>query len=489
MADTSGPPKAGLDLSKLLGSAKNVVDPVAAASPVTDAHAAESVVQTPEVAKPSSGGLDLSKLMLKTKPAPLAEAPAAKEPVAPAREKASEPVAEHRVQLTGKLTFSDPPKTEPPKAPSKPVGVGGQRAVGQVGQAGGVAAGAKAGQMVGAFSAPAAAQAEPAKALAAAAPSNRKLEAQMSRGGLEIDRLNIVQKEARKYPAGYFGVDEIFLAIQDTVNVMRANLWRALPEYSAFVIGAKIMGAVRRDAFCVWDGENFTGPFEVPPAEPTAYSVLDADDVIDNCRGKLSCTLFQSGPRHEMHGDVHLGRVLRLISVAPEPEQMEDMREREEQRLAERMAIRKRCTTPVEWVQKLIELRIETAAKFIEDPIFFRVTVESEPKQEILFHIEKTKLTTLIGKPGETLLPGALEITLSVMGMQGLWDTELDWPFLFSSGLARASGDLDLLSRLYWVNFEIVRRIRLFNQTQKAPSPENPYALEVRKVAPAKGNK
>jgi hypothetical protein len=237
---------------------------------------------------------------------------------------------------------------------------------------------------------------------------------------------------------------------------------------------------VRRDAFAEWNGEALSGLLDQAPSAPTAYWVLDADEIIDNCRGKLSCVQVQAAPHLELHGDGHLGRLLRVIHVPANEEQLADVREREEVRLAHRLSLRKASKTPAEWLVKMITLRIEAAAKFIVEPIFLRVTIEDTVKQEILFHIEKGKLTPLIGKPGETLVPGAVEVAVRPKALQALWDMECDWHFLFTIGLARASGDLDVLSRLHWVNFEIVRRIRLFNHTQKVPGPEHPTWVDVR---------
>ncbi len=340
--------------------------------------------------------------------------------------------------------------------------------------------------MGGAFEQPVSGQEH--KALNTPGSNNLKLEQQMSVQGAKQERLNVIQKEARKYPLGHFGLDEIFFCLSEVVNVVRVNIWRIVDEYPKFTLQLESVGSERRTIFVEWDGENFSPLLEQSSNEPTLVGALDADDIIDHMRGKISCTQMELGPYPQMRGDVHLARALHIMHMAPNltEEQREFFEEREAQRFATRSKARQRCKTPVEWLETYITMGVETCAKFIEEPIFFRVTIESEPKQEILFHIEAKKLTALTGKPGETLLPGAVEVTVSPLALQALWDMECNWQFLFTAGQMRATGDLDLLSRLRWLNPEVVRRIRLFNRLQKPLGPEsNDYWHEVRKTKPA----
>jgi hypothetical protein len=411
-----------------------------------------------DVKKP---GLDLSKLLAKAKPSAAPDAPT---------EVAPKP-ASVTADVAAKVTQSP---AAPKAPPSKPIGVGGQARVGQVGTLGGVAKSSSP------LAAPTA-KAEPAKALVAAAPINRKIEAIASRQGAKADKLNVVQREERKYPYACFGVDELYVFAETMFNTIRAHVWKVKSEFPTFTIGLRYIGSIRKECSVTWTGEKFETDWEKIPEKYDALATVDADLAIDYVRGVMSCVATEFADGLVLDDPQALLWKLRVMRWKYDNESLSDKLKEVDGGLQERKkALRDASKNAIDFLCKYTSMKVEKAADWIVEPLFLRFIVEGDQPTEILFHFQKGQFTVLQGKPGETLAPGVVDVTVSKRGLQAMWDRECQFHFAFLSGLFRATGELDMLRKFQICNTETVRRIRAYNQSQKPSSQAEPLLLDVK---------
>lgn len=406
---------------------------------------------------PKKSGVDLSRLLAKAKPLTPATPAAGEVPAAVPAAVAASP-------------------TKPPVAPSKPIGVGGRSGLGEVGTKGGVQ------KQQGPLAAPVAGKpAATPRALVAAAPVNRQIEALTSRQGQKADKLNVVQREERKYPFACFGVDELYVFAETMFNAVRANVWKAKDQFPTFTLGLRYIGSVRREYSTHWDGSKFTTDWSQISGTPDALATIEADLAIDYVRGVMSCVATEMAEGLKLDDPKSLLWALRVMRWKFENEELterlkavdDDIQERKQQ-------AREQSSDAVDFLVRFVSFKIEKAAQWIVGPLFLRFIIQADPAVEVLFHFQKGQFTVLRGKPGETLSEGAVDVTVTKRGLQAMWDREIQFHFAFLSGLFTATGDLDVLRTVQLCGAETIRRIRAFNISHQPSSQAAPLLLDVR---------
>lgn len=455
--------KKGLDMSKLLAKAK----PQAPAEPPPQEKPAEPspppVTQqakpptttppthqpqrpmtqpkpspTKPAGEPAIEGPDVSVLFNATKPA---EKPAQRPPPPKPQPKPQPPPKPPPTQA------KPPPKPEPPKEDPAPVIAAATRAT----------TGVVAAQNT-AFSS--------------------SVEAITSREGAKGLKLDVTVAETRKYPRGYYGCDEMFLHAEQMFDIVRRHVWRVRPEHKAgFQVAYRLVGTTLFDCGVIWDGQNIHELVDELPKNPTVTAITDADAIIDQVRGRFTCTLTNARNISKSEGDPWLLYWLGVrIQDGMDKAQLENIREQDNARLEAKDKVRKASKDAVDCFANLMEWQIKPIEKSIIEPLFVRATLALPVPVEILFHLENGKLTVLQGKPGETLMPGALELKVDEMAIEASFVGECSFYYLMLSNHIQLSGDLKLLNDLNIItNPYALDLVKFVNKTGKPIGPDNRF--------------
>lgn len=309
---------------------------------------------------------------------------------------------------------------------------------------------------------------------------NQLLTNQLSQQGTKQERLNVIQKEARLYPRGAFGVDEIYLFCESLLNQMRSHLAKAKAHSPTFTLALKIVGAARQDLSVHFDGTQLKVDWERIPEETTALVTVESDTAIDSVRGCLGCAHTQLRPSNHYQGEQKLLYLLGLKRYHVDDEEIDELLSArpEDNGL---QAMKAGCQEAIRLVQKTIAARMERFVPFHNEPVMVRarcIEVAGEPATELLFHIENKKLSLMRGKVGETLAPGSVELLFHPLAIEALWQTQCHLNFLIISHHVEVSGDLQLAKRLGILTFETLRRVQHRQTTGQGPSRSNPLNLQ-----------
>jgi hypothetical protein len=424
------PKPKGLDLGKLL---KKKAPDAPANEP------AAQPLETPPVAQAKPKGLDMAKLLAKAKPAE----PAQPRPGAgvPSQEALSEvgggaDASSTDASRVATSTQSGTPMVAKPVAPANP------------------------------FVPPKPPRPEkvvaPTKPLNSAAPAVStavvkdpgttrfvaSVEESASREGKKDLALDLTVAEQRKYPLGFYGFDEIFVQCEHLADTVRRHLYRLRDEHKeGFSVAYRIVGAHFMSFGLVWDGKTLHELDGALPENPTVSATVDADMMIDQVRGRFTCIQTSARNTLPLTGDVLLLYWLGIrIEDGMDPAMLKVVHQQDEARREEGERLRKAARDPIDAFSRLLEWRMRPRAEKMVEPLFMRAKARSGAQAvELLFHFENQKLTVLRGKPGETLVQGALELEVDEVALRALYEGEADIYFLMLARHITFSGDLNLL--------------------------------------------
>ncbi|MCC6810297.1 MAG: hypothetical protein IT381_22900 [Deltaproteobacteria bacterium] len=297
-----------------------------------------------------------------------------------------------------------------------------------------------------------------------------------SRSGAKRLAFDFVVGDARRYPRGTFGVDELFTQVLDFTNTCRRHAFRIPQHYrSGFSVHMETTGTILYKASIVWDGQDIRLVSGEHVGTAVVKSWADADSGIDLLRGKLNCPLVSYMGLTKNEGDVFLLYCLGLRkNGATNAAYRQQMFEEAEDEFERVKTIRKESKDAIDYFCKMVERQCSHHASRVLEPLFIRVTFETSPPVEVLIHVEAGRLTVMRGKPGESLLAGAAELRFSERAMRVYFEGEAGLFFLCRSGLVTVSGDSNVLPFLGLVTKDGVKILQTIAKTGQLVAPENP---------------
>ncbi len=385
-------PKAALDVGKLLAKAKQKSEPPKASEPAPQESALASPT-TPTTSTPTTPALDL--LFAKPAVAPVVAKPA------------------------------PPPKPVKKPEPPKTVRAASGDALAHVPS--------KREERVDSLLA------------SSVTPFTASVEQKASREGAKDLRLDVTVAEELKYPLGFFGVDEVHAMGAYNANVIRRNLWRVKDRYpNGFRIALRVVGAVFANGGITWspgepDATVLVGQL---PQDPMLTVTIDAESLIKTARGTEGCEAQFARAPGKYEGDVDLLFWLGLdLRAAFTAEMIAGNLERENNYYELLRRTLKNAKDQIDAFCAYVELMTRDRIPWRENPVFMRAFFDTSPRTEVLYHFEAGKLTILRGKPGESLVQGALELHVDQVAMRALHEGEASLYFLMTSCHVKLTGD------------------------------------------------
>ncbi len=276
-------------------------------------------------------------------------------------------------------------------------------------------------------------------------PFTASVEQKASREGAKELRLDVTVAEVLKYPLGFFGVDEVHAMGAYNANMIRQNLWRVKDRYpNGFRIALRVVGAVFANGGIAWSpGEpDATVLVDQLPQDPTLTVTIDAESLIKTARGTEGCEAQFARAPGKYEGDVDLLFWLGLdLRAAFTAEMIAGNLERENNYYDLLRRTLKNAKDEIDAFCAYVELMTRDRMTRSENPVFMRAFFDTTPKTEVLYHFEAGKLTILRGKPGESLVQGALELHVDQVAMRALHEGEASLYFLMTSCHVKLTGD------------------------------------------------
>ncbi len=308
-----------------------------------------------------------------------------------------------------------------------------------------------------------------------------------SRAGAKTARFDYVVGDSRKYPRGFFGIDELYTQVLDWTNVCRQHAFRIPKRYrDGFAVHLETYGSIAYRASILWDGRDLF----VHPGEHVGTALVscraEAEAGIDLVRGKLTCPMVSSMGISRSEGDRFLLWCLGLRRPLGNAAERQAFIEAEEEEFERIKAMRANAKDAIDYFCSFVERQCRySAERHVTEPIFVRVTFEVSPSVEVLIHAEDGKLTVLRGKPGESLLQGAAELRFPQRALQPYFEGETTLFFLCRAGVVTTSGDLNVLPQLGLMPKDGVKMLQAMAKSQRLISPDNPFYVPMTlKVAP-----
>jgi hypothetical protein len=223
------------------------------------------------------------------------------------------------------------------------------------------------------------------------------------------------------------------------------------------------------------------------PPNPTVTVTADSDAIVDLVRGVEPCEAQWA--RHPVieEGDSTLLFLAGVNMNAGLGDDFVEYKRKAEAVIMRRMKDAVRAAKdPIDAFSGRIEVLTRAVTPMIADPVFIRATFSGPPPVEVLYHFEAGKLNVLRGRPGETLLPGALELKIDALAARVLGEDECDLFFALKSLLVRVEGDVDVLRQVGIVTHpEALDMVRYLMKTGKPLSIDNEPPAKVVGDAPA----